>query len=97
MSDLSKKQSVEEYEQCEGTIIGFRTPTNWQGFGVAGEHLHFMRKDKKAGGHVLEVKAKKAQMQMAVASNVHVELPTTDDFNAASLVTDDEGVKKAEG
>ena len=36
-------------------------------------------------------------MQMAVASNVHVELPTTEDFNAASLVTDDAGVKSAEG
>ena len=36
-------------------------------------------------------------MQMAVASNVHVELPTTDDFNAAKLVTDDAGVKDVEG
>lgn len=97
LSELSKKQSVETYESVEGTIIGFRTPKNWQGFGVAGEHLHFMQADRKAGGHVLEVTAKQVEMQMAVASNVHVELPTTDDFNAASLVTDDEGVKKAEG
>ncbi|CAK3891916.1 alpha-acetolactate decarboxylase like [Lecanosticta acicola] len=97
LSDLSKKQSVETYEDTEGTIIGFRTPANWQGFGVAGEHLHFMRKDKQAGGHVLELRANKVEMQMAVASNVHVELPTSDDFNAASLVTDDEGVKSAEG
>lgn len=97
LSELSQKQSVEEYENVEGTIIGFRTPKNWQGFGVAGEHLHFIKKDRKAGGHVLEVRAKKVEMQMAVASNVHVELPTSDDFNAAELVTDDEGVKKAEG
>lgn len=97
LSELSQKQSVEEYENVEGTIIGLRTPKNWQGFGVAGEHLHFMQSDRKAGGHVLEVRAKEVEMQMAVASNVHVVLPTTEDFNAASLVTDDAGVKKAEG
>lgn len=78
-------------------VVGFRTPKNWQGFGVAGEHLHFIKEDRKAGGHVLEVQASELEIQMAVASNVHVELPTSDDFNAASLVTDDEGVKKVEG
>nr|POF12869.1 alpha-acetolactate decarboxylase [Quercus suber] len=97
LSELGKKQSVEEYHDVEGTIIGFRTPKNWQGFGVAGEHLHFIQQDRKAGGHVLEVKAEKVEMQMAVASNVHVELPTSDDFNKAQLVTDDAGVKEVEG
>ncbi|EME48772.1 hypothetical protein DOTSEDRAFT_118585 [Dothistroma septosporum NZE10] len=97
LSELSQKQSVEEYENVEGTIIGFRTPKNWQGFGVAGEHLHFIDKDRTAGGHVLEVRAEGVEMQMAVARNVHVELPKSDDFNAAELVTDDDGVKKAEG
>lgn len=97
LSELGKKQSVETYEDVEGIIIGFRTPKNWQGFGVAGEHLHFIKEDRSAGGHVLEVKADEVEMQMAVASNVHVELPTSDDFNAATLVTDDEGVKTVEG
>ncbi|KAK5174499.1 uncharacterized protein LTR77_001579 [Saxophila tyrrhenica] len=79
LSELGKKQSVETYENVDGTIIGFRTPKNWQGFGVA------------------EITAKNVEMQMAVASNVHVELPTSDDFNAAKLVTDDAGVKEVEG
>ena len=97
LSELGKKQSVETYNDVSGTIIGFRTPKNWQGFGVAGEHLHFITLDRKAGGHVLEVTAQGVEMQMAVASNVHVELPTSDDFNAAKLVTDDAGVKEVEG
>ena len=97
LSELGKKQSVETYENVEGTIIGFRTPKNWQGFGVAGEHLHFIDHARKAGGHVLEMSAQKVEMKMAVASNVHVELPTSDDFNAAKLVTDDAGVKEVEG
>ncbi|KAF2724399.1 alpha-acetolactate decarboxylase [Polychaeton citri CBS 116435] len=97
LAELGKKQSVETYEEVDGTIIGIRTPTNWQGFGVAGEHLHFIDDARKAGGHVLELRAKKATIAMAVASNVHVELPTTDDFNEAKLVTDDAGVKEVEG
>ena len=97
LSELGKKQSVETYENVDGTIVGFRTPKNWQGFGVAGEHLHFITRDRTAGGHVLEATAKEVEMQMAVASNVHVELPTSDDFNAARLVTDDAGVKEVEG
>jgi len=97
LSELGKKQSVETYDNVEGTIIGFRTPKNWQGFGVAGEHLHFIQSDRKAGGHVLEVKATEVEMQMAVASNVHIELPTSDDFNEAKLVTDDAGVQEVEG
>ena len=97
LAELGKKQSVETYEDVDGTIIGFRTPKNWQGFGVAGEHLHFITDDRKAGGHVLEMSAMKVEMQMAVASNVHIELPTNKDFNAAKLVTDDAGVKDVEG
>jgi alpha-acetolactate decarboxylase len=97
LSELGKKQSVEEYHDVSGTIIGIRTPANWQGFGVAGEHLHFVNDERSAGGHVLEVKAEKVSIQMAVASNVHIELPTSDDFNEAKLVTDDEGVKAVEG
>jgi alpha-acetolactate decarboxylase len=97
LSELGKKQSVEEYENVDGTIIGFRTPHNWQGFGVAGEHLHFINHDRTAGGHVLEVRAESVEMQMAVASNVHIELPTNKDFNLAKLETDDAGVKEVEG
>lgn len=97
LAELGKKQSVEEYEDVKGTIVGFRTPKNWQGFGVAGEHLHFIDDERKAGGHVLEVRAEEVEMAMAVASNVHLQLPTTEDFNTAKLVTDDAGVKEVEG
>ncbi len=98
LSELGKRQSVEEYESIDGTVIGFRTPKNWQGFNVAGEHLHFISSDRKAGGHVLEMTTKREiEMQMAVASNVHIELPTNEDFNKAHLVTDDEGVNRVEG
>ena len=97
LSELGKKQYVNTYEDIEGTIVGFRSPKSWQGFSVSGEHLHFIDKDHKVGGHVLEIEAENVSMSMAVASNIHVELPTSDDFNAAKLTMDDEGIKGVEG
>lgn len=101
LSELGEKQSVEEYTDVEGTVIGFRSPENWQGFSVAGDHMHFISSDRSRGGHVLELRTKEGKdgvkMHMAVVSNVHIELPTTEDFNAASLTTDSDAVKKVEG
>ena len=78
-------------------IYTILTPPIRQGFAVAGEHLHFISHDFKVGGHVLELFASGVEMGMATASNIHVELPTSDDFNAANLVSDDAGIKKVEG
>jgi len=97
LSELGKRQSEESYENIDATIIGFRSPKNWQGFNVAGDHMHFIKDDHKAGGHILEVTAKTVEMQTAVVSNVHIELPTNEDFNTAKLTTDDSGLKSVEG
>lgn len=97
LSELGKKQSVETYNDIEGTIVGFRSPLSWQGFSVAGEHLHFISADRKSGGHILEMSSDQVQMSVAVARNVHIELPGTDDFNTAKLTVDDAGIKEVEG
>ncbi|CAG8979787.1 hypothetical protein HYALB_00011595 [Hymenoscyphus albidus] len=97
LSELGDKQFIATYEDVDATIVGFRSPKSWQGFAVAGEHLHFISDDRKAGGHVLEVEAESVEMGMATAANIHVELPTSDDFNEADLVMDDDGIKKVEG
>ena len=97
LSDLGKSQFVDTYHDIEGTIVGFRSPKNWSGFAVAGEHLHFIDHKRSVGGHVLEVESTEVSIGMAVASNVHIELPTSEDFNSANLKTDDAGIKEAEG
>ena len=97
LAELGKKQYVDTYKDVEATIIGFRSPKSWQGFAVAGEHLHFIDKERKAGGHVLELSASEVSMSMAVSSNIHIELPTSEDFNTAKLTVDDEGIKGVEG
>ncbi|KAG9780010.1 hypothetical protein KCU88_g3871, partial [Aureobasidium melanogenum] len=97
LTELGKKQFVAEYRDVEGTIVGFRSPQAWQGFFVAGEHMHFIDKDKKVGGHVLEVEADDVRIGVSTINNIHIELPTSDKFNDAVMSTDDVGLKSVEG
>lgn len=97
LAELGKKQFVTEHEDFEGVVVGFRSPAAWQGFFVAGEHMHFVDKNRKFGGHVLELSAEDVQIGVATIHNVHIELPTSDKFNKAQMSTDDAGLKRVEG
>jgi alpha-acetolactate decarboxylase len=97
LSELGDSQFVSTYDNISGTVIGFRSPKAFQGLAVAGEHLHFISEDRKMGGHVLEISGDNLKMGMARVKDVHIELPTGKDFNEATLVSDDAGIKKVEG
>lgn len=98
LAELGSKQAVQEYSEITGTVVGFRAPHLWQGVTVAGEHMHFIDQERKVGGHVLEmVSGAEVKFQMAVVSNLHIELPTTKKFGDAAMETDDAGVKDIEG
>ena len=49
---------VFDFEDLEGTLVGFRFPDLTLGVGVAGYHFHFISKDRAHGGHVLDCRAK---------------------------------------
>lgn len=99
LSELGKTQAVANYENIKGTIIGYRVPEIWQGIFVAGEHMHFISEDRDVGGHVLELSTggSEVQLGLAVVKDIHIELPTSANFNAAILKTDDQGLKSVEG
>lgn len=98
LAELAERQFVAEYKDVAGTVIGFRCPEAWQGFFVAGEHLHFISDDRTFGGHVLEIEAKEeVKFEISRIKDVHIELPEGKRFNEVDLVTDDAGLKKAEG
>ncbi len=60
LAEVTKNQSVFEFHNVEGTIIGFRCPPYVTGVNVPGYHLHFITKNKDAGGHVLELTVRDA-------------------------------------
>jgi alpha-acetolactate decarboxylase len=99
LSELGKKQAVADYENIEGTVVGYRVPQIWQGIFVAGEHMHFISERKDVGGHVLELSTGGSEVQLGIAivKDIHIELPTSENFNAAVLKTDDVGLRAVEG
>jgi len=62
---------------------------------VAGYHLHFIRDDRTQGGHVLDCRVTRADVQRDEASAWKVQLPTTADFRAEDLDTAGSGERTA--
>ncbi len=58
LADVLEDQMVFDFEDLEGTLVGFRFPDLTLGVGVAGYHFHFISKDRAHGGHVLDCRAK---------------------------------------
>ncbi|KAJ5081237.1 hypothetical protein N7456_013475 [Penicillium angulare] len=96
--ELAKRQQVFALEQIEGTLFGFWSPAFSGSFSVPGFHLHFLSKDKKGGGHVLDFDARSATLQAAAVCKYMVELPQSKDFNLAAIKNaNSEELKAAEG
>jgi acetolactate decarboxylase len=55
LPEAASNQSVFQYTDCSGTVVGFYTPAFFKGLNVAGYHLHFISNDRKTGGHILDM------------------------------------------
>jgi acetolactate decarboxylase len=85
LTEAAKHQKENVFTNAEGTLAGFRSPTYAQGIGVAGFHLHFLRKDKQAGGHALDYRLRAGKAQICTVHDLRVELPTSGDFLKANF------------
>lgn len=76
LAEVLAGQSVFDFENLEGTLVGFRFPDLGLGVGVAGYHLHFISADRTRGGHVLDCHAA-GVLEAAVddLSDLYVETP----------------------
>lgn len=85
MADAVSNQSVFEFENISGTLIGFRTPEYVKGVNVPGYHLHFITADRSAGGHVLDLKMENGDAILDVTNAFFMELPDSGDFYNVEL------------
>ena len=89
LADVTKHQPTFEFNDVEGTIVGFRCPAYVSGVNVVGYHLHFLTRDKDAGGHILEFKVAKAVAYVDYTSEFLMILPGEDsDFYNIDLAQD---------
>ncbi len=87
--EVTKNQPIFEFNDVEGTIIGFRCPAYVAGVNMPGYHLHFLTKDKNAGGHVLEFQIAEAVAYLDYTSDFFMILPGEgSDFYELDLTQD---------
>ena len=88
LADAVLNQSIFEFENVNGILVGFRTPEFAKGVNVPGYHLHFLTADKKAGGHVLDFELENGSVSFDTTNMFLMELPIEGDFSKIELGED---------
>lgn len=88
LAEASKSQTVFNFANVHGTLIGFRSPSFSKGFNVPGYHWHFLGDDLKSGGHVLDLTMEKGVIKVMQADAVEIQVPVTDQFATSNLSID---------
>lgn len=86
--DAVANQTVFEFENASGTVVGFWSPEFVDGINVPGYHLHFITDDRTAGGHILDLRVEGTEVELDLTPNIFMALPTTGDFFNIDLTRD---------
>ena len=82
LDDALKNQSVFEFRNVTGTMVGFWSPQYVNGLDPPGWHFHFISADRTYGGHVLDVTVQRATAEIQEMTSFSVVLPHNDAFYA---------------
>lgn len=86
LAEVVADQHVFELTDVEGTMVGFRFPAYVEGIEVAGYHLHFVDRERRRGGHVLDSRAGgPLRARIDLSDDLHVELPPAVDLRDPDL------------
>jgi len=88
LTEIVKSQPTFKFENVEGVVVGIRCPAFMKGINVPGYHLHFLTKDRKAGGHVLDISVSHAVVKVDTTSNFYMVLPEDQDFYKVDMEKD---------
>lgn len=88
LAEVVKNQSVFEFRDIEGTLVGFRMPEYMLGVNTPGYHMHFLSRDKTKGGHVLECAIKNGKAGIDSMDSFTMTLPGSADFNSLDFSGD---------
>ena len=86
--NATKNQSVFEFNNTKGTIVGIWAPEFSEGLNVPGYHFHYITEDRKAGGHVLDLKIEYGTGEIDITAGFSMQLPTSGDFYNVDLNQD---------
>lgn len=83
--EATSHQAEFQFENLEGTLVGFFTPAYARTINVPGYHLHLLSADRRHGGHVLEVRARSLRAAVHTTNDLHLVLPENAAFLHADL------------
>ncbi len=89
---LPEIQKVFELTDTKGTLVCLRSPKYSDPLNVPGYHFHYIDQDRKTGGHVFNLKLKKAKVNIQPIRHWNIALIDNSLFDRASL---EENVQKA--
>jgi acetolactate decarboxylase len=84
LAEAVKDQSVFDFDDIDGTIVGVWFPDYMAGVNVAGFHLHFIADDRRRGGHLLDFSAANLTTAIDETDNFYMVLPGGD-FSRADI------------
>lgn len=88
LANVVANQTVFEFENVSGTLVGFRTPDYVTSINVPGYHLHFITENRSTGGHVLEFELENGTAALDTTTFFFMKLPTSDNFSKVELGQD---------
>lgn len=85
LSRVIEEQSVFEFRDVDGTLVGFRMPALFGHTVVPGYHFHFITRDRGLGGHLLELRTGEATALIDPSRGLNIVLPASGDFDGKDL------------
>jgi len=74
LAEALEGQTVFEFHDVTGSLVGFWCPTYVEGINVPGYHLHFITSDRKAGGHLLDCQTESVKIEIDYTSEFFMML-----------------------
>ncbi|MBN2463841.1 MAG: acetolactate decarboxylase [Dehalococcoidia bacterium] len=78
LDEALKGQTVFEFHDVSGTLVGFWCPDYIAGLNVPGYHFHFITADRKVGGHMLDCWIQSATAEIDYTSAFYMAVSESD-------------------
>lgn len=78
--EVAEQQPTFEFQEIEGTVAGFFTPSFMASLNVPGLHLHFLSSDLRHGGHLLDCRPGEGELSIQYISKMELSLPMSRDY-----------------
>ncbi len=78
--EVAREQPEFTFEEAQGTLAGFYTPSFLDSLSVPGLHLHFLSRDRTQGGHLLECRPRGVSASVQFISTLELGLPMSVDY-----------------